>query len=103
VCMGMAASMGAVILTGGAKGKRFSLPNAEVMIHQPLGGTEGQATDIAIHAEHILKTKSRLNGIIAHHCGKKVKVVEDDTERDNFMSAAEAKAYGLIDAIVKSH
>jgi ATP-dependent Clp protease, protease subunit len=103
VCMGMAASMGAVILTGGAKGKRFSLPNAEVMIHQPLGGTEGQATDIIIHANHIKKTKQTLNGILAHHTGKKVKVVEADTERDNFMSAEEAKAYGLIDAIVKSH
>ena len=100
VCMGMAASMGAVILTGGAKGKRFALPNAEVMIHQPLGGTEGQATDIAIHAEHILATKRRLNGILAHHSGQKLKKIEEDTERDNFMSAEEAKAYGLIDKIV---
>lgn len=100
VVMGMAASMGAIILTGGAKGKRFALPNAEVMIHQPLGGTEGQATDIAIHAEHILKTKKRLNGILAHHAGKTIKVVEADTERDNYMTAQEAKAYGLIDAIV---
>ncbi len=100
VVMGMAASMGAVILTGGAKGKRFALPNAEVMIHQPLGGTEGQATDIAIHAEHILKTKKRLNGIIAHHAGKTVKIVQEDTERDNYMTAEEAKKYGLIDAIV---
>ena len=102
VVMGMAASMGAVILTGGAKGKRFALPNAEVMIHQPLGGTEGQATDIAIHAEHILKTKARLNGIIAHHTGQKLKKIGDDTERDNFMSAEEAKKYGLIDKIVTS-
>lgn len=100
VVMGMAASMGAVILTGGAKGKRFALPNAEVMIHQPLGGTEGQATDIAIHAEHILKTKSVLNKILAHHTGQKLKKIEDDTERDNFMSAEQAKAYGLIDKIV---
>lgn len=100
VVMGMAASMGAVILTGGAKGKRFALPNAEVMIHQPLGGTEGQATDIAIHAEHILKTKARLNGIIAHHTGQKLKTIEDDTERDNFMNAEQAKKYGLVDTIV---
>lgn len=100
VCMGMAASMGAVILTGGAKGKRFALPNAEVMIHQPLGGTEGQATDIAIHAEHILKTRDRLNGIIAHHTGQKLAKVGEDTERDNFMDAETAKKYGLIDGIV---
>ncbi len=100
VCMGMAASMGAVILTGGAAGKRFSLPNAEVMIHQPLGGTEGQATDIAIHAEHILKTRDRLNGIIAHHTGQKLAKVAEDTERDNFMDAETAKKYGLIDHIV---
>jgi ATP-dependent Clp protease protease subunit len=100
VCMGMAASMGAIILTGGAKGKRFALPNAEVMIHQPLGGTEGQATDIAIHAEHILKTKKRLNEMLAHHTGQKIATIEKDTERDNFMSAEEAKAYGLIDKIV---
>ncbi len=100
VCMGMAASMGAVILTAGAPGKRFCLPNAEVMIHQPLGGTEGQATDIAIHAEHILKTKARLNNILAHHTGQKLKQIEADTERDNFMSAEQAKAYGLVDAIV---
>ena len=100
ICMGMAASMGAVILTGGAKGKRFALPNAEVMIHQPLGGTEGQATDIAIHAEHIIATKLRLNKIIAHHTGQKLKTVEADTERDNFMSAEAAKKYGLIDDII---
>lgn len=100
VCMGMAASMGAVILCGGAKGKRFALPNAEVMIHQPLGGMEGQATDMIIHANHIKLTRDRLNHIIAHHTGQKLKQVEDDTERDNFMSAEEAKKYGLIDAIV---
>lgn len=101
VCMGMAASMGAVILTGGAKGKRFALPNAEVMIHQPLGGAQGQATDIEIHANHIILTKKRLNQIIAHHTGQKLAKVMDDTERDNFMSAETAQKYGLIDAIVK--
>lgn len=100
VVMGMAASMGAVLLTAGAKGKRFALPNAEVMIHQPLGGTEGQASDIRIHADHIIKTKNLLNGIIAHHSGQKISKVEVDTDRDNFMSAEEAKKYGLIDAIV---
>ena len=100
IVMGMAASMGAVLLTGGAKGKRFALPFAEVMIHQPLGGAEGQATDIAIAAEHILKTKDTLNGIIAKHSGQKLAKVVADTERDNFMSAKEAKDYGLIDAIL---
>jgi ATP-dependent Clp protease protease subunit len=102
VVMGMAASMGAVLLTGGAKGKRFALPNAEIMIHQPLGGTEGQASDIRIHADHIIKTKNLLNGIIAKHTGQKMAKVEQDTDRDNFMSAEEGKAYGLIDEIVKS-
>ena len=100
VCMGMAASMGAVLLTAGADGKRFILPNAEVMIHQPLGGTEGQATDIAIHAEHILRTKKNLNTIIAKHCKQKLAKVESDTERDYFMSADEAKKYGIIDKII---
>lgn len=100
VVMGMAASMGAILLTGGAKGKRFALPNAEVMIHQPLGGVEGPATDISIHAEHILKTKKLLNGILAKHSGQKLATVEHDTERDNFMTAEEAKKYGLIDQIV---
>lgn len=100
VVMGMAASMGAILLCGGAKGKRFALPNSEVMIHQPLGGVEGQATDISIHAEHILKTKKLLNGILAKHSGQKMSVVERDTERDYFMSAADAKKYGLIDQIV---
>jgi len=103
VVMGMAASMGAVILCGGAKGKRLALPNAEVMIHQPLGGAQGQATDIAIAAEHILDTKERLNKLIAHHTGQKISIVEKDTERDNFMSADTAKKYGLIDGIVKRH
>lgn len=101
VCIGMAASMGAVLLTGGAKGKRFALPNAEVMIHQPLGGVEGQATDISIHADHILHTKKRLNEIIAKHAGQKFAKVEKDTDRDKFMSAQDALDYGLIDRIIK--
>ncbi|MDD3861488.1 MAG: ATP-dependent Clp endopeptidase proteolytic subunit ClpP [Candidatus Gracilibacteria bacterium] len=101
VCIGMAASMGAVLLAGGAKGKRFSLPNAEVMIHQPLGGTEGQASDIRIHAEHIIKTKDRLNGILAKHTGQPLDRIEKDTDRDFFMSADEAKKYGLVDNIIK--
>lgn len=101
VCIGMAASMGAILLTGGAKGKRFSLPNAEIMIHQPLGGIEGQATDIAIHAEHIIKMKERLNKILAKHSGKPLKQVEKDTDRDNFLTAQEALTYGLIDRIVE--
>lgn len=100
VCLGMAASGGAIILMGGAKGKRFALPHSEIMIHQPLGGTEGQATDIAIHAEHIINTKNLLNELIALHSGKKVEQVKIDTERDKFMSAKEALAYGLIDRIV---
>lgn len=100
VCVGMAASMGAVLLAGGAKGKRFALPNAEVMIHQPLGGTEGQASDIYIHAQHILKTKDRLNEILAKHTGQPLKTIEKDTDRDNFMSAEEAMKYGLIDKVV---
>ena len=100
VCVGLAASMGAVLLAGGAKGKRFCLPNAEVMIHQPLGGTEGQASDIYIHATHIIKTKNRLNGILAKHSGQPLKTIEKDTDRDNFMSAEEALKYGLVDKIV---
>lgn len=100
VCVGMAASMGAILLSGGAKGKRFALPNAEIMIHQPLGGIEGQATDINIHAQHILKTKDRLNGILAKHTGQPIKTIEKDTDRDNFMSAEEALKYGLIDKII---
>lgn len=100
VCIGMAASMGAVLLAGGAAGKRFVLPNSEVMIHQPLGGTEGQASDIRIHADHIIKTKDRLNGILAHHSGQPLKTIEKDTDRDNFMNAEEAKKYGLIDQIL---
>ena len=101
VCLGMAASGGAIILMGGAKGKRFALPHSEIMIHQPLGGTEGQATDIAIHAEHIIKTKNLLNEMIAMHTGKKLDQVKLDTERDKFLGAEEALAYGLIDRIVE--
>lgn len=101
VCLGMAASGGAVILMGGAKGKRFALNHSEIMIHQPLGGTEGQATDIAIHAEHIVKMKNMLNELIAKHTGKKLEQVKNDTERDKFLSAQEALEYGLIDRIVE--
>jgi ATP-dependent Clp protease protease subunit len=100
VCMGMAASMGAIILCGGTKGKRFVLPHSEVMIHQPLGGTEGQASDIHIHAQHILKTRDVLNGILARHSGQDIKQVEKDTDRDNYMSAEEAVKYGLVDKII---
>ena len=102
-CIGMAASMGAFLLAGGTKGKRFTLPNAEVMIHQPLGGAQGQATEIQIAAEHILKTKKKLNSILAENCGKPLDVVMADTERDNWMSAEEAKAYGLIDHVIEKH
>lgn len=102
VCVGMAASMGAVLLAGGAKGKRFALPNSEVMIHQPLGGTEGQASDIRIHADHIIKTKERLNKMLASHTGQPLKIIEKDTDRDFFMDAADAKKYGLIDEIIKA-
>ena len=103
VCMGMAASMGAFLLPGGAKGKRFALPNAEVMIHQPSGGAQGQATEIRIVAENILKIKKRLNEILAANTGQPYEVIERDTERDNYMNAEEAKAYGLIDEIIYSH
>ena len=101
-CIGMAASMGAFLLSSGAKGKRYALPNAEVMIHQPLGGAQGQATEIQIVAENILKTKKKLNEILAANTGQTVEKIAEDTERDNFMSAEEAKAYGLIDEIVES-
>ena len=101
VCIGMAASMGAVLLAGGAKGKRFVLPNAEVMIHQPLGGTEGQASDIRIHADHIIRTKDRLNKILAHHTGQKLSVIEKDTDRDFFMTAEDALKYGIVDKIIE--
>ena len=95
VCIGMAASMGAFLLSGGAKGKRFALPNAEIMIHQPLGGAQGQATEIQIAAEHILRTRKTLNSILAANTGKPLEVIQADTERDNFMTAQEAKEYGL--------
>ncbi|MBI5369813.1 ATP-dependent Clp endopeptidase proteolytic subunit ClpP [Candidatus Uhrbacteria bacterium] len=101
ICVGMAASMGAVLLTAGAKGKRFVLPNSEVMIHQVLGGIEGQATDIKIHAERILKMKDRLNQILAKHTGQKMAKVEEDTERDYFLDAVEAVKYGLVDKVIK--
>lgn len=100
VCLGLAASMGAVLLAGGAKGKRFCLPNAEVMIHQPLGGAEGQASDIEIQAKHIIKTKARLNKMLADHTGQPLSVIEKDTDRDFYMSAEEAKKYGLVDKII---
>lgn len=100
ICMGMAASMGAVLLAGGAKGKRFALPNAEIMIHQPLGGVEGQATDIKIRAERILKVKEQLNKILTKHTGQPIKKIEEDTDRDNFMDPKQALAYGLIDKII---
>jgi ATP-dependent Clp protease protease subunit len=99
-CIGQAASMGAILLTAGAKGKRFSLPNSRIMIHQPLGGFQGQASDIDIHAREILRIRSDLNNILADHTGQKLKTIEKDTERDNFMSAQEAVKYGLIDSIL---
>ncbi len=102
-CIGMAASMGAFLLAGGAKGKRFALPNAEVMIHQPSGGAQGQATDINIVAEQILKTKKKLNEILAANTGKPLEVIERDTERDNYMTAQEAVEYGLIDRVITGH
>lgn len=99
ICIGMAASMGAFLLSSGQKGKRFALPNSEIMIHQPLGGAQGQASDIKIAAEHILKTKRKLNQILAHNSGKPVEQVERDTDRDNYLSAQEALEYGLIDKV----
>lgn len=100
ICIGMAASMGAVLLAAGKAGKRYALPNAEIMIHQVMGGAQGQASDIKIHAEHILKIKDKLNLILADHTGKDLKTIEKDADRDNFMSAEEAKKYGLIDEII---
>lgn len=100
ICVGMAASMGAFLLAGGTKGKRFALPNSEIMIHQPLGGTQGQATEIKIHADHILKTRDKLNHMLADATGKSIEEIERDTERDNFLSAQEALDYGLIDRIM---
>ncbi len=102
ICVGMAASMAAILLAGGAKGKRLALPNAEVMIHQPLGGTSGQASDIEIHARNILNTRKRMNAILARHTGQDVEKVAQDTDRDNFMTAQEALDYGLIDRIIES-
>jgi ATP-dependent Clp protease protease subunit len=101
-CIGQAASMGAVLLAAGTKGKRYALPNARIMIHQPLGGAQGQATDISIQAQEILRTKRRLNEILAQHTGQTVDKVEKDTDRDHFLSAEDAKAYGLIDEVVSS-
>lgn len=102
ICMGMAASMGAFLLSGGAKGKRFALPNAEIMIHQPLGGAQGQATEIKIVADHILKTRKKLNEILAKNTGKPLEVIEVDTERDNYMDAYQAMEYGLIDKVIEN-
>ena len=99
ICIGMAASMGAFLLAAGTKGKRIALPNSEIMIHQPLGGMQGQATDIKIHADHILRIKDKMNRILAENTGKPLKTIEKDTERDNFMTAQEALEYGLIDKI----
>ena len=101
ICIGMAASMGAFLLSSGAKGKRFALPNSEIMIHQPLGGMQGQATDIKIHADHILRTRDTLNSIFAKNTGKPIDVIAKDTDRDNFMSAEEAMNYGLIDKVIE--
>ena len=103
ICIGMAASMGAFLLAGGAKGKRFALPNAEIMIHQPLGGAQGQATEIEIASKHILRTKEKLNIIMAERTGQTLYVIMRDTDRDNYMTAEEAKAYGLIDQVIAGH
>jgi ATP-dependent Clp protease protease subunit len=100
ICVGMAASMGAFLLAAGAKGKRFALPNSEIMIHQPLGGTRGQASDIKIQAEHILRIKKKLNEILSERTGQPIEIIEKDTDRDNFMTAEEAKTYGLVDEII---
>ena len=102
ICIGMAASMGAFLLSGGTKGKRLTLPNAEIMIHQPSGGTQGQATEIQIAAEHILKTKEKLNRILAQNTGQPIEVIAKDTDRDNWMSAEEAKEYGIVDKVIVS-
>ena len=101
ICLGMAASMGAFLLAGGAKGKRYALPNSTIMIHQPSGGAQGQATEISIAAEHILKTKRKLNELLAQNTGQPIETVERDTERDNYMTSEEAKAYGIIDGVVE--
>jgi ATP-dependent Clp protease protease subunit len=102
ICVGMAASMGAFLLSAGTKGKRFALPNAEIMIHQPLGGINGQAEDIRIHAEWIIKTREKLNVILSKNTGQPLTTIEKDTDRDNFMSAPEAATYGLVDKVITS-
>ena len=102
ICIGMAASMGAFLLAAGAKGKRFALPNAEIMIHQPLGGMSGQAEDLRIHAERILKTRDKLNRILAENTGQNLETIARDTDRDNFMDAEDAVRYGLVDQVIKS-
>jgi len=101
ICLGMAASMGSFLLAAGAKGKRFALPNSEIMIHQPSGGAQGQATDISIHADHILRVKKRLNTLLSEKTGQPLEIIERDTERDNFMTAQEALEYGLIDKVIE--
>ena len=101
ICVGQAASMGSLLLAAGAKGKRYALPNSRVMIHQPLGGFQGQASDIAIHAKEIMTIKAKLNGILAHHTGQTIEKIERDVDRDNFMSSAEAQAYGLVDSVLE--
>ena len=103
ICIGLAASMGAFLLSGGTKGKRLALPNAEIMIHQPLGGAQGQATEIEIAAKHILRTKEKLNSILAERTGQPLDVIVRDTDRDNYMTAEEAKSYGLIDQVIAGH
>ena len=100
ICIGMAASMGAVLLSAGAKGKRYALPNSEIMIHQPLGGMKGQASDIKIHADHILRTKDKLNRILSERTGQPIEVIERDTDRDNYMSAEDAREYGIVDKVI---
>lgn len=103
ICMGMAASMGAFLLAAGAKGKRFALPNSDIMIHQPSGGAQGQATDVMIHADHIISTKKKLNQILSERTGQPLEVIAKDTERDNFMTAQQAQEYGLIDKVIYNH
>lgn len=103
VCIGMAASMGSFLLSAGTKGKRLALPNAEIMIHQPMGGAQGQATDVKIHAQHLLNTRTKLNRILAENTGKTIEQIEADCERDHFMTAEEAVAYGLIDRVIEKH
>ena len=102
ICIGMAASMGAFLLSAGAKGKRYALPNSEIMIHQPLGGMQGQASDIKIHADRIIKIREKLNAILSEATGQPLEIIEKDTDRDNFMSADQAKEYGLVDEVIKS-